>query len=185
MSGEERAIFLHHFDFFGAEAIERVDERIHLSFLTSDFGVERGKFTFEGHDLQDHRGAVVHGQFTERVAEFFAGRPFRDGKGRRQHFPLGEDESAFDLGDNPPSWEDRLGPDYAPPSKAQIVETLSYRGSGVSLPLLIGIQGASDSLNSQSTCGVWPGAALLKWPIARSASPLPPFAPEPGIANFG
>jgi len=35
--------------------------------------------------------------FTERVAEFFAGRPFRDGKGRRRHLPLGENETAFGL----------------------------------------------------------------------------------------
>jgi len=48
--------------------------------------------------------------------------------------------------DDPPSGEDRLGPDHAAPGKAQIVETLAYRGSGIALPLLVGIQGASDSL---------------------------------------
>jgi hypothetical protein len=66
------------FDFFGAETTEPVDERTHRSFLPSDFGVQRGQFTFEGHDLQDYRGAIVRGQFTESAAEFFAGRPFRD-----------------------------------------------------------------------------------------------------------
>jgi hypothetical protein len=63
----------------------------------SDFGVQKGQFTFERHDLRDHGGAVIRGQFPERVAKFFAGRPFRDGKGRRQHLPLGENESAFGL----------------------------------------------------------------------------------------
>ena len=31
-------LFLHHFDFFGSEAIQRAEERILLSFLTSDLG---------------------------------------------------------------------------------------------------------------------------------------------------
>jgi hypothetical protein len=44
-----------------------------LLFLAERFGVQRGQFTFEGHDLQDYRGAIVRGQFTESVAEFFAG----------------------------------------------------------------------------------------------------------------
>ena len=61
----------------GAKAIERVDERIHLSFLPGDFGVQKGQFAFQDHDLQDYGGAVVRGQFTEHVAKFFAGRPFR------------------------------------------------------------------------------------------------------------
>ena len=65
--------------------------------MPSDFGVQRGQFTFEGHDLQGYGGAVVRGQFTERVAKFFAGRPFRDGKGRRQQLPLGENESTLGL----------------------------------------------------------------------------------------
>jgi hypothetical protein len=65
--------------------------------LPGDFGVQKGQFAFQDHDLQDYGGAVVRGQFTKRVAEFFADGPFRDLKGRRQHFPLGENESAFGL----------------------------------------------------------------------------------------
>ena len=55
-----------------------------------DFGVQKGQSPFEGYDPRDHGGAVIGGQSTKRAAEFFAGRPFRDGKGRRQHLPLGE-----------------------------------------------------------------------------------------------
>jgi hypothetical protein len=47
------------------------------------------------------------------------------------------------VGDDPPCGEDRLGPDHAAPGKTQIVETLAYRGSGVSLPLLVSIEGTA------------------------------------------
>jgi hypothetical protein len=108
--------------------------------LPSDFGVQRGQFTFEGDDLQDYRRAVG-GRFTGRVAEFFAGRPFRDGIVRRRQ---GENETTFGLGDDLPSGEDRLGPDRAASGKAQMVEALVHRRPGIALPLLVGIKGASD-----------------------------------------
>jgi hypothetical protein len=56
-------------------------------------------------------------------------------------------ESEFvHVGDDPPCREVRLGPDHAAPGKAQILEALPHWRSGIALPLLVGIQGASDSL---------------------------------------
>ncbi len=52
--------FLHHFDFFGAEAVQRVDERIHLSFLPSDFGIKGASDSLKlAQDLGIWPGAVL------------------------------------------------------------------------------------------------------------------------------
>ena len=74
---------LHPVDFVEAEAIQRGDARLllsflpPLSFLPRDSGVKRGQFRFEGAHPRDPGGAAVRGQIPKRVAAPLAGRPFR------------------------------------------------------------------------------------------------------------
>ncbi|PNE12534.1 MAG: hypothetical protein CR217_03185 [Beijerinckiaceae bacterium] len=47
-----------------------MDERIHLSFLPRDFGVQRGQFTFEGDDPRDKGGRSSVANFRSASQSF-------------------------------------------------------------------------------------------------------------------